>query len=406
MAETTNHFLDGPGLSRVWTKIKNLVNKKSVKSITRSGNNFTAKNESGETLFSFDQKDTTYSVVGAKNTTGLVKNGSDVTSASGYTAAPIIGGVPYYYDTTYSAATAQANGLMTKKQVADLGYSFMNANFDEQTRKLTFYRNNEQTVNVTFPVADSSRAGVVKSGSTVTSKTGLTACPIIDGVPYYQNTGLGSVSYSSSSRQLVFTRVNGGSASVTLPEAAENAHGLVKTTSTVKTSSGYTACPIIGGVPYYKNTTYSNANASADGLMSSAMYNKLNALGKQTTHTFTGTHFEHTMNKNSDAWQAITSSGHTFDLPAGTWLLFATALFPKNSSAKRFGLSIVPSTYSDKASTVIRRDIEDAEANGDTWCNVVCPVVHTSQTVYNVALRDTANLGLKVDVSITCIRIC
>lgn len=58
---------------------------------------------------------TTYSVVGANGSTGLVKNGSTVTSASGYTACPIISGVPYYKDTntTYAnmkAATASAAG--------------------------------------------------------------------------------------------------------------------------------------------------------------------------------------------------------------------------------------------------------------------------------------------------------
>lgn len=58
---------------------------------------------------------TTYSVVGANGTTGLVKNGSTVTSASGYTACPIVSGVPYYKDTntTYAnmeAATASAAG--------------------------------------------------------------------------------------------------------------------------------------------------------------------------------------------------------------------------------------------------------------------------------------------------------
>lgn len=58
---------------------------------------------------------TTYGVVGANGSTGLVKNGSTVTSASGYTACPIVGGIPYYKDTniTYTnmkAATASAAG--------------------------------------------------------------------------------------------------------------------------------------------------------------------------------------------------------------------------------------------------------------------------------------------------------
>lgn len=44
-----------------------------------------------------------------------------------------------------------------------------------------------------------------------------------------------------------------------LPTASSSTLGGVKTTSQVTSSSGYTACPIISGVPYYKdtNTTYS-----------------------------------------------------------------------------------------------------------------------------------------------------
>ena len=58
---------------------------------------------------------TTYGVVGANGSTGLVKNGSTVTSASDYIACPIVGGIPYYKDTntTYAnmkAATASAAG--------------------------------------------------------------------------------------------------------------------------------------------------------------------------------------------------------------------------------------------------------------------------------------------------------
>lgn len=59
---------------------------------------------------------TTYGVVGANGSTGLVKNGSTVTSASGYTACPIISGVPYYKDTntTYKVVSSSSDGLMPK----------------------------------------------------------------------------------------------------------------------------------------------------------------------------------------------------------------------------------------------------------------------------------------------------
>lgn len=62
---------------------------------------------------------TTYSLVGANGSTGLIKNGSSVTSASGYTACPIIRGVPYYKNTTYSAATASSPGLMSASDKSD-----------------------------------------------------------------------------------------------------------------------------------------------------------------------------------------------------------------------------------------------------------------------------------------------
>ena len=65
---------------------------------------------------------TTYSVVGANGSTGLVKNGSAVTSASGYTACPIVGGVPYYKDTntTYGVASTTNDGLMGKSDKTKL----------------------------------------------------------------------------------------------------------------------------------------------------------------------------------------------------------------------------------------------------------------------------------------------
>lgn len=62
---------------------------------------------------------TTYSLVGANGSTGLIKNGSSITNASEYTACPIIGGVPYYKNTTYSAATASSSGLMSASDKSD-----------------------------------------------------------------------------------------------------------------------------------------------------------------------------------------------------------------------------------------------------------------------------------------------
>lgn len=68
---------------------------------------------------------TTYGVVGANGSTGLVKNGSTVTNASGYTACPIVGGVPYYKDTntTYQVVSSSSDGLMPKAAFSTLNSS-------------------------------------------------------------------------------------------------------------------------------------------------------------------------------------------------------------------------------------------------------------------------------------------
>lgn len=85
---------------------------------TSSGKNYAVSLDANGKMYvnvPWTDNNTTYGVVGANGSTGLVKNGSTVTSASGYTACPIVSGVPYYKDTntTYAnmkAATASAAG--------------------------------------------------------------------------------------------------------------------------------------------------------------------------------------------------------------------------------------------------------------------------------------------------------
>lgn len=81
-------------------------------SITVKGTGATTVTSDASGVIAINSDNTTYSVVGANGTTGLIKNGSTVTSASGYTACPIISGVPYYKDTTYPVVTSSNNGLM------------------------------------------------------------------------------------------------------------------------------------------------------------------------------------------------------------------------------------------------------------------------------------------------------
>lgn len=77
-------------------------------------------------------------------------------------------------------------------------------------------------------------------------------------------TGLATVATSGSYNDL--SNKPSIPAAYTLPTASSTLGG-VKTTSTVTSTSGLTACPIISGVPYYKNTTYSAATTSAAGIV-------------------------------------------------------------------------------------------------------------------------------------------
>ena len=79
--------------------------------------------------------------------------------------------------TTTATATTSANGLMSAADKTKLNGIAEGAN------------------NYTLPTASSTLGGV-KTTSTVTSTSGLTACPIISGVPYYKDT---DTTYSLSS---------------------------------------------------------------------------------------------------------------------------------------------------------------------------------------------------------------
>lgn len=74
-------------------------------------------------------------------------------------------------NTTYSAATQSAAGLMSAND----------------KKKLDGIASGANNYTYTLPTAGSSLGGV-KTTSTVTSTSGLTACPIISGVPYYKDT--------------------------------------------------------------------------------------------------------------------------------------------------------------------------------------------------------------------------
>ena len=149
-------------------------------------------------------------------------------------------------ETKYGLATETSGGLMSSTD---------KTNLDAAVSKLSGIA--EGANNYSLPMASNSQLGGVKTTSSVTDATGLTACPIISGVPYYKDT------YNEYS----------------LPTASSTTLGGVKTTSTVTSTTGLTACPIIAGVPYYE--AYSVATASVAGLMSASDKTTLDAVSSK-----------------------------------------------------------------------------------------------------------------------------
>lgn len=123
---------------------------------------------------------TTYGVVGANGSTGLVKNGSTVTSASGYTACPIVGGIPYYKDTntTYAnmkAATASAAGAagLVPAPAAGKQASFLRGDGTWATPPNTTYAVANESTNGLMAAADKKTMNRLIGVNTVTTLANL-----------------------------------------------------------------------------------------------------------------------------------------------------------------------------------------------------------------------------------------
>ena len=87
--------------------------------------------------------------------------------------------------------------------------------------------------------------------------TARTGAPTADQTPAFGGTfSVNQITSDSTGHVTAAT-----SRTITIPSTLSNGNGtagLIKTSSTVTSNSGYTACPVINGVPYYKdtNTTY------------------------------------------------------------------------------------------------------------------------------------------------------
>ena len=158
--------------------------------------------------------------------TALPADGGDADTVNGYTVASNVPENAKFTDTVYThpSYTAQSAGLY-KFTVTDAGH--VSAVYKVTKDDITGLGIPAQ--DTTYVAATNGAAGLMSAADKAK----------LDGIAE----GANNYTY-------------------TLPTASKDTLGGVKTTSTVTNASSYTACPIVDGVPYYKNSTYTAMTAS------------------------------------------------------------------------------------------------------------------------------------------------
>lgn len=283
----------------------------------------------------------TYTLPTAGSTLGGVKTTSTVTSTSGLTACPIISGVPYYKDTnnTYTLSSFGVTATATELNYTD----GVTSNIQTQLNGKAASGHTHDYLplsggSMTDSIAFGDAKGVGLKWDTRTNNGGIEQNPFMG---YCSTSGDGTFVVSSllgttydkglaiggSSGNLLWkgakvidaNNISEYANKYTLPTASSSTLGGVKTTSTVTSTSGLTACPIISGVPYYKDTnnTYSlssfgiTATATelnyTDGVTSN-IQTQLNTKAALASPTFTGTPKAPTATAGTNTTQLATTA--------------------------------------------------------------------------------------------------
>lgn len=273
----------------------------------------------GSTTIAADTKTDTLTLAGSnitltpdtandKVTIGITK--ANVTAALGYT--------PSESDTTYNIATTDTDGLMSSEDKTKLNGIATGANkytHPAYTAKSSgLYKvtvDAQGHVSATSPVtkSDITALGIpgqdtntwtaFKGATTSTAGTaGYVPAPSAGSATRYfrsdgtwatpPNTTYSSATTSSAGLMSAAdkTKLDGiatGANKYTLPTASSSTLGGVKTTSAVTSTAGLTPCPIISGVPYYKDTNTTYTLSSFGITATAAELNKLDGVTATAT---------------------------------------------------------------------------------------------------------------------------
>lgn len=328
-------YLDLDGLQHLWEQLKALFNNKVDKISGKglSANDYTdaeksklagiaAKAEVNQNAFSNVKVGTSTVAADSKTDTLEIAAGSNITLSADTTNDKVTISAK---DTTYSAATTSTAGLMSAADKTKLNGIAEGANkythpsthpasmitqdsthrFVSDAEKQTWadkYTKNEvdnklsaletkidwkeavdtfDDIESTYPDAEEGWTVSVNDTDTVyrfngTSWIGISA----NTIPLATSSVDGKMSKADKAK---LDGIASGANKYVLPTASSSTLGGVKTTSNVTSTSGLTACPIISGVPYYKdtNTTY---NLSSFGITADASeINKLDGLATTKT---------------------------------------------------------------------------------------------------------------------------
>lgn len=200
-------------------------------------------------------------------TLGGVKVGSNITNSSGTISltksnvTSALGYTPPTTNTTYSAATTSSAGLMSASDKSKLDGITSSADSVSFTRNLT----------------SGTKVGTITINGTATDLYAPT-----DTNTTYSAATTSSAGLMSAADKTKLNGIATGANAYTLPTASSSTLGGVKTTSTVTSTSGLTACPIISGVPYYKDTNSTYSLSSFGVTATAAELNKMDGVTATT----------------------------------------------------------------------------------------------------------------------------